>query len=287
MPKYKVTYFFNSGVCGWSESYCNDAPNDQAALVAADSLAKIRMVLCGSDIDMPYIRVSNMDIRGDAILGPGKGYTTEVGKAGLTYIRPAYPTLKADVAWTAVQFKFSKDDIVVGRTYARGMPDDFFTSDRVFVPRLNWINAFTKFSQDIANPANGWCVYRKPKSTPTNTFKIKTATAVAGADLTITVPAGFTTAAPAPVRISGLKSDLGTLNGTFNMIAHVGNTLTIEKVFNDPVPTFVAGSGKIQSATPAPLSSLAVDWMRNATTRKAGRPFGAPVGRRKKATQLR
>jgi len=288
MPLFKCTFFFVSGVTGWSESYYNLNGLAPTALLKARALAQRRIALCGEEIDLPYIRVSDVTIRGDSITDGLPGFCTTASKKNLIQVKIATPGEGADVAWTAAVFTIGKAGVTYGRVFARGMADFLFTNDRVFSPTQGWIAEFKRFQKEFGDPTNGWIVTRKPKSLATNTFQILSANAVFGTDLALTVaPGGFAGALGQPVAIRGLKTIDGktfTANAAITTIA--GNVYSVSRQFTGPQPTFLNNSGTIQLNIPVIFDNLDINYSQLATSRHAGRPFGLLVGRRKKAKLL-
>lgn len=279
--------FFNSGVAGWTESYYTDQANPQTAALTAFSLAKFRMRLCGEGINLPYIRISDIDVRGDAVIDPSPPLTTTSNPIppGYALVKAAEPS-PADVAWTAVIVALTINNQAVGRIFMRGVNDEFFLNDKIFRPLPSWQTAFIAFQKELHNAANGWGVTRRPKSTPLNTFKIGAAQAVLGTNLRLIVAPGFAAAPGNTVTIRGLKSNQGTLTGPFTVAGFTAPQLDVFKQFPDPQPIFTGNTGTVQVTGPVFIQQLLAQY-RGATTRHAGRPFGAPVGRRKKAIKLR
>jgi len=287
VPTWKVTYFMNSGVAGWSESYYCEQPNPQTVSLVANSLAKFRLRMCGEGINMPYVRVSDIAVRGDAVLDSFPPMSTGVGgavPAGYSLIKPSVNS-PADVAWTSVIVQLTSNNMSVGRVFMRGINDEFFTNDKIFAPDSNWIVAFKAYQKELNNPANGRGGIRAPASTPANTFRIGGATAVAATNLSMLVAPGFTVTPGQPVKIRGLKSDQGIFSGTFFAQTFASGTLTINKQFPNPQPIFTPNTGTAMVAVPTFIQSL-LAFYRGATSRHTGRPFGAPVGRRKKVVRL-
>lgn len=284
---FKVTFFFNSGVSGWTENLYSNLGNGEGALISARLIAKERMLLCGTGVDMPYIRVSDITVRGDVQLNESAGYTTRSSGplGGMIRIIPIEQT-PADVSWTSSIVSLSKDNVVRGRIFMRGLPDVFFSNARRFVPSNAWIAGFDDWAATFRAGGGMWGVVRKAQSTPANTFGIASATSVLGGNLTLVMRPGFAAAAGQVVAIRGLKSDLGTLSGNLEVISWVPPTLVVAKTFGLFQPVFKPLTGTAQVIVPAFLGDCVASWGQG-TERKAGRPFGSPVGRRKKPLLLR
>lgn len=288
MPIYKCTILFNSGVQGWSESYYNDAANHAQAYVRADDLAQFRLRLCGTNIDVPFIRVSDITIRGDVSPPGQKGLTTTVGNPGFRYIKPITLTEPADVSWTAVIFNLSKDAINIGRVFARGLPDGFITSDRVFNPDTNWDKGFVAMAKFFKDTANGFVVLRKPKQNPANTANIISATAVLGTNLNVSHTQNIAFAAGQLVRVTGMQTTTGQrFSGNFSVSSASAGSVFLVKQFPDPQPIFVNNKGKIQQATPSEVQGITMSYEFQSCSRRSGRPFGSLVGRRKRVSTLK
>lgn len=288
MSVFKVTFAFNSGITGWSENYYTEAGTPNAAIGVSRALAIVRIKLCGEGVNLPHIRVSELSVRGDSIIDQQPGFTTVTGGFGsLIQVKPASLALPADVSWTAVLVSFTKANYVIGRVYMRGVADEFFTNDRVFAPTQAWKKAFADYAAELANPAEGWGFYRSAPSVPGNTFAIRGAAAAANTDIVLDVAPGFPAIAGDIVRVTGLKSNLGTLRGNFAVTNVAGNFYTLAKQFPAAsLPIFTSNTGKIRIYAPNFVFTPAASFSYFATERKAGRPFGSPVGRRKKAKLL-
>lgn len=287
MAIYKVTFFFRSGVVGWTENYYTEQGTHVQAALQARNLAVPRMRLCGVGVDMPYIRISDIQIRGDAFDDGDPGYTTTVGKPGALLVKSVTDPERADVGNVAAIFNISLQNVTVGRVFARGLPDAFNVNDRVFDPDVNWDKAFNVFQKAFTGPNGGWCVLRKSKSTPANTGNIFALVAVLGANLSITHTQNVTFVPGTIIAVRGVKTiDGKRFSGNFPVVTSNAGVTTIYKTFADPQPVFTLNKGTVQSATPGTLNTLFISYSRLTTTRKAGRPFGAPVGRRKKVPIL-
>jgi len=285
---YKVTFSFVSGVTGWSENFYTDAGTPAAAVGVARALAQKRIALCGDGVSIPHIRVSDVTIRGDALIDQLPGfYAGAGGPASLTQVKNATPGEFADVAWTAALVSYSLNNVVWARTFMRGIADILFVADRVFVPNFDWKKAFISFNTEFSNAANGWGWTRKAKQTAANTWKIKSALSVANTDTVIRVEAGFPGIVGQTAVITGLKSDRGTLQGQFLITDVTGADVTIAKQFATGfIPVFKSNTGKVRVLTETFVTPLSASWSPQATSRRAGRPFGSPVGRRRKALLL-
>jgi len=288
MAIFKVTFVFVNGVTGWSENYYSDAGTPAAAMGVARALAQKRIALCGDGVSLPHIRVSDVTIRGDAIIDQQPGfYAGAGGPASLIQVKNATPGEFADVSWTAALVSYSTNNVVWARTFMRGIADILFVADRVFVPTFDWKKFFIQFDKEFSNPGNGWGWTRSAKQTPANTWKIKTASALANTDTVVRVAAGFPGIVGQTAVITGLKSDRGTLNGRFLIVDVTGADVTIAKQFATGfIPIFKSNTGKIRVLTEQFVTPLSASWSPQATARRAGRPFGSPVGRRKKVVLL-
>jgi len=288
MAIYKVTFAFVNGVTGWSENYYTDSGTPAAAVGVARQLAMKRIALCGDGVAIPHIRVSDITIRGDALIDQLPGFHAGVGgPVNLVQIKNATPGEFADVSWTAALVSYSANNVIWARTFMRGIADFLFVGDRIFIPTQDWKKFFGFFDKEFSNPANGWGWTRKAKQTPTNTKKIKSATAVANTDTVVRVEAGFTGIVGQTAVITGLKSDRGTLNGQFLIVDVTGADVTIAKQFaTNSIPIFKANTGKIRVLVEQFVTPLSASWSPQATSRRAGRPFGSPVGRRKRVLLL-
>ena len=287
MSIYKCKMFFRSGIVGWTENYYTDQGSHAQAALSVRKLAVKRIMLCGVGIDLPFIRISDISIRGDSFDDGDPGYTTTAGKPGFLWVKSVTDPEKADVAGVAALFTISAQNVAVGRIYARGLPDDFDVADRIFAPDINWDKAFTAFSKEFSSAAGNYVVIRKLKSTPANTGTIQALQAVLGANLVVLHSTNVTFSAGQLVAIRGCKTTDGKrFSGNFVVVTSTPGNTHVYKTFADPQPVFSLNKGTIQSATPGVLNQLNISYARLTTTRKAGRPFGVPVGRRRRVPTL-
>lgn len=287
MAIFKVTFFFRSGVVGWSENYYTEQGTHAQVAIHARNLAIARMRLCGVGIDLPFLRISDLQIRGDSFDDGEPGYTTSPAHAGFNLVKSVADPERADVGNVATIFTISSQNVAVGRIFARGLPDDFNINDRVFNPDSNWDKAFIGFQKTFSNAQSGWCVLRKSKSTPGNTGSLFAALAVLGSNLSIVHTANVTFVPGTIVALRGMRTHTGQrFSGNFSVVTSNAGTTTVYKTFSDPQPLFTLNKGTIQSATPGTLNGLNISYGRLTTTRKSGRPFGVPLGRRKRVPTL-
>lgn len=285
---FKVTFFFTSGTTGWSESYYSSSATAFAAMGAARVLATSRIKLCGDDIDLTHIRVSDITIKGDAVFDGKPGFTTKkVPYRGLIFVQPADPGLAADVAWTSAIFTYSNANVSVGRTFARGLPDQYFQNDRIFIPETPWRVAFNVFATDIKQPANGWCFPRKPKSTPANTAFVVGATIDTVGDVQFKINPLVLSPLGAKIALRNFKTNMGTLSGVYEVIFNDLTNIRLKTRIQNNLAVWDGRSGTFQNADTSLIGSLDATFAREATSRRAGRPFDALVGRRKRRAVLR
>lgn len=107
---FACTMFFNHQTDGWSETYYREAPGPQEALTQLDLLAARRQALLTSPARINYLRVSDVEVRGDAAV-------RRVNLVGQPYVGGP------DLPWTGIECRFEAGGDVRRVQPLRGAPD--------------------------------------------------------------------------------------------------------------------------------------------------------------------
>lgn len=143
---FKTVIYFKSDLAGWSETYYQERDTITAAHTASDGLAVLRGALLGNTdtVEIQAVRTVNI---ADAAQLRLKIYPGNPGK-------PADIT-DVDMPWTGVVARFMSSSGRRRLTTIRGVPDDLIVAPfHLPVPGGAWRNAFDSFCQALKN--NNW-----------------------------------------------------------------------------------------------------------------------------------
>jgi len=255
----KCTTFFRLGNQGWSETWFRDGSalaSGQAALVALISVRKGILVQTGSIIGYRTSVVENPAI---------------VSHQNDTDIPGTYNALRditnASLLWEAVTNAFTRRQV-----WTRGMPDVVLTSGRYDPSSLfavavnNWANELT---------GNGWCIRTQNRAD----WPLRN---VAGIDatgkLTMFVDPLFTVGMR--LKFFRTRDTLGkTVKGTYAIVS--GDFATGYQL-SPWTPGRLVVEGKVRNYVLRPEQVVQIQ-IAKAGSRKTGRIFGVPAGRRRAA----
>lgn len=296
MSNTAITLLFDAAKYGWSETYFKQGTiSDADPLVVP--LAQARLKLCGIGVNLTAVRLSQDDVRGDSRLrqlnyvtaidaGPGAGFGDDQpnpgggGGAGRQQVFPAVQT-PSDFPFVAALVRSESTPLYRRMTYLRGNPD---TVTRFNDPVLSaaWLLALRELRDYLIVSKMGFMVIdRSPGSNPIREIDSMIVEDNAGGKRVIAVTTsnahGFKLGEF--VRISGLKLPKA-LNGTHQVIALDGvNTFVIDgtglplgRVLIDGKPVVLHRRDRLAEFT-------GMEWQRF-VSRKTGRPFDSPRGRR-------
>jgi hypothetical protein len=114
MPDYKVSLFFTMGRQGWSEHYYQTGNDPVSVRALALNLVKARGGMLTASTRIPYVRVSDEAIAGDARVTTNPAFSPIVG---------AVPII-GDLAWTGMLVRMEATDIYRRSMILRGIPDN-------------------------------------------------------------------------------------------------------------------------------------------------------------------
>lgn len=136
MP-YIVTFFFELGKQGWSETYYNNSTVDSKAVGDAAALWQSRGAMLGQNASMTYCRVSDVAVKRDLVLHGNASFQPIKGKLGTCSL--AQQAL--DTKW------FTNINTQWSSRLMRGVPDSMFvaTNPGGYAPGGAWVTAFNNF----------------------------------------------------------------------------------------------------------------------------------------------
>lgn len=287
MANYKVTFFFEYGNYGRSMSFYKVADEEKHEDIEVDAhaLAKVIMPLMGGGVELPYVRVSNVDSTRDASKITTGYYNLKTGETaapGSAYdVTPALGSAP-DFGWTTGMCELVASSKKKGRVFIPFLPDEV-TNNTVGKPRKKaWNDAFKEFQKHLKAPANGWKIRTKVKDDTTKPREIlHTELALDPSFVTHELAEDHGWAVGTTVFVTGFAK-YPKLVGKYKTYAS-GDTKKV-KLKNAGFYTFPAAldfGGKI-SIAPVEYSQIINVEEPFIRERKGGRPFDAPVGRRKR-----
>ena len=262
----RVTYFFTMGQWGWSESVDNSG-NDQfvvtqPARILRDARAKMLPPSC----KMNYIRISKIDNVRDSVL------INETPSGTSSAFVPS-----ADPAFTAALVRLFASPTSKRAIYMRpcGLGEGI-DGDRV-VDDSAWLNGFRTWASALADSASGWVV--RSKVTDPGGLTVTSVINQLGG-LEITVP-GNTVSVGDTVTLRKFQST-PNINGLWTVKTVAASIITMSKHPNPSVDVIVDAWG-LMSPTVISFNPIISASVIRVTSRKTGRPFASPVGRRRRA----
>lgn len=282
---FKVTFFLQHGIGGHSWSLHREDDGYEKAMEAADKLMDVYMPLLGEGVECNYIRVSRTDIPGDARVSARKRVVINNGSGSI----PGSKQIKGvigdspDPGFTALLVGLGASALQKGRHYMRLIPDITVEKGGQFAFDNNWMTQFKKLKQELG-PPGPWGMLAVPKG-PGVRKQILSVTEANGAPTQVKtmVPHGFT--AGTKIRIAGLAGNPSEkFNGdwvvqqeidgvTFSLMGSAG---TANAAYAQAKPGYAAPTGKT-------FFGFNADFIEpiRIVSRRNGRPFGQPVGRRR------
>lgn len=262
--KYNL-FFETSGGAGWSETYYHEDTDIEVSYNKCILLAQQRAKLLAANVTLSYIRVSDTQVTGDAFAGTVEGLTNGLAERGST-----------DMPWSGVLCRVEAGARHRRMFCLRGIPD-LLQSYQLPVPQnpevTKPIRAFGQYlvqqgylmrvaSRGFENP-----------SKPISGFDVTTTPWV------LTCPAhGFVTGDR--VKISNAKTS-PSINGTWWITVASVDTFKLNGTeAYGPGSVFYTGG----YATKQEERFLEIGDFQpiRYSSRRVGRPFGAPVGRRRR-----
>lgn len=287
MPQlFKTTWMVDYGKGGFSFSHwINSDAGYSGVGKLAEKVAQNYLNMCGDDVEINYVRVSDEKIKGDSFIvqknfsnRPAGGGTTKT--AGAAY----FPAVGGNPDYwnTCALVRLGASASMYGRQYIRGIPDGVVLPPDREIRDAKWAGALGQFIKGLC--ADGWGMYCIPRG-PDLRQEINNI-AAAGGITTVTTKGVHGINAGSKVRISGfISSDNSVVNGIYKAIAGTGDhTVALDPRGNNPIVNGrVLNWGFIWSLDKQ-FAAYTVDncTFIRVSSRRAGRPFDVLVGRRKR-----
>jgi len=269
MSMIRATFFFqNTRAQGWSETLFTLDTTLSKAGTDAYALAKLRAALMGAETSLIGIRVSDDLVKRDSQL-------VELPEFGITATYWAATPPDSDFANTCVVVRMSAADNIHRRSlYLRGIPDNVITLGGAFNPSPAFLSNFNTWANAVSNGT--WAIKSRVQSSTVFPISLITQATPSGL-ITVTTPSAHGFVQAQQVVMAGVKGS-PFLNGVW-------------KIFSVPSPTTFTflcntiffdwlGVGTV-TALNYQLYQIATCVAERIGSRKAGRPFGVPPGRRK------
>lgn len=289
MPVYKVDFVFQYQKQGWSTGFYNDAGDPPLALSRSIQLVKEMMPVFGLGVQCTHIRVSDIAIRGDAVLTARKFETVHPDPAertevalNVTGIHAAQPS-GPDPQWTALMLDEGGLFDIHNRAFLRGLPNIGILQPLLFNFSPEWNDALERFVFNLLDGGESWRArgwWEDPDVAPRAILDLS-----GGGPDRSTVIARLE-GAPLPevndrVRLFGLPPVL-KFNTVYTVTKVVGQTVTLLPDSSRPGPVgtiLTAGAFcKVRVRRVVPLLTAVPVRI---TRRKIGRPFELYRGRQR------
>jgi len=278
MATFDVVFSFQTGNAGWSEKLFVTAADATDAITKAEAIAPLRMELCGLRVDMPAIRASQVGINGDSLLSRKRFTTRTKQEAGVGWqFVQAVAQDNSDMPWTAAIVNLKASGLNRGRIYMRGLPDSLFEGNSGFSPGDVWGAAFDKWA--AALKPGGWSVWVTPRPNVDDYRDVTGAIYTAGQRIEI-VSADLNAVKGDRIYVGKVKLSGGTFGGFFKVFEKVTNNYKLDAYAKTTYTFEQGGYARIANKAFVIIDTASLG---RGTSRRPGRPFGSPAGRRKKA----
>lgn len=253
-----------------------------------DKLIQAWMKLLGTGVEMPYVRISNEAVNGDAVffdrqyvtigsVDPGEGGKIPDGTMKNIMVKTIIED-DPDFRNTAALVTFAANSKQKGRVFMRYIPDSIIDFPIGLKPTQEWDKGFIALVKLMK--ADQWrvrCLADEATNPPRKIKRIFRA--AAGENLQVETTVNHVLAVDDIIRISGVAKTSGA-RGVW-VVDEVVSATIVKLRDSAGTATTVANKGTLRKRTyDFPVITNGA-WSR-VTGRKAGRPFGAPAGRVKK-----
>lgn len=266
MPQYRCTFFFkDSAGYGWTETFHSNQPDLTKVIGAATDILPFRTALLGLGVQITYLRASDDLVKRDSLV---KTVSARAGKQTSLDMGPA------DIANTCLVIRLEQDALHRRTLYMRGIPDLLVDDNKGYKPNAQWSTAFDAWTAALT--VGGWAMRNKSGVIPTFVITGIAQNPVNG-DITITTAAAHGLAQNQAYSIRGVKGPT-FLNGSGSIFSVPSPTTFVVK--STQILSTWQGGGTVGSVgfTLNPILNAQVV---RASHRISGRPFDAPLGRRK------
>jgi len=286
------TFFAKFRDDGYSFSLYREDVSIQDSEKRSAALATVIMPLLAAGVEIPYVRISDIEILGDSLLTKKAWKNAEPGMvnpaSNVMVTKPAVDGEYPDMPWTAVKIKLIASTVAKGQINLRLVPDDVFVKPLGFVPDPSWDRAFDTFVDELCGkkdpatgirPGNGWVLRGTAKTNvnPLRTIQGAAHQAPPGVEVSVITKEDHGFLVNDQVRLG--RTGSSQLDGVWT-VSFTDGSKTFRLLNSNAVTDviFTGTARKIQT-----VSSLIKDCQhRGVTKRNSGRPFGLQVGRRRK-----
>jgi hypothetical protein len=288
----KCTFFLRYQQAGVSFNIYSKPDNLEAMLqpTGAAKNSKIDrfwltfLPMLGSGITGPYVRISNEAVRNDSLFFD-KQYltisTNDIPQNGINVVQvKVIDSDEPDFCNTSALVSLAASSTQKGRLFMRFIPDNIVDYPVGLNPTIEWDKQFKKWVALLV--ADQWCIrcladdVTQPPKPIQKVFRT-----ASGENLSVTTYENHGYNVKDVVRISKVSGSAGT-NGIFTV-----DTVTNATTFtlrNTTGTTINVGTGGFARKRVFEYPTITNAGYRRVTGRKAGRPFGSPVGRRKRTS---
>lgn len=262
MPMYRVSYFFQQGAFGWSESIHNLQTSLSAVTAEAGALRDARIAMLPPSCTLSYIRISDDLVFRDSVL-----INENPSSPGTRAIEDSEPP------FTAALCRIFASPTVRRSIYLRPVSSQEGINGDRKIDSTGWLSAFNPWRSLLVSESTGWAI--KYKAVAPVGFLVNGFT-VSDKRLTVQAP-GATFAIGQRIQLRGFKS-VSKVDGQYRVTAipsAANFTLDPLLAVDDPEVTqygaafdFAPQLAKITGVNPIRV-----------TSRKTGRPFDSPRGR--------
>ena len=262
MPMFRVSYFFEQGQWGWSESVHNLNTSYNAVAADAANLRDARINMLPPSAQLAYIRISDDLVFRDSTL-----ISEKASSPGARAIEFSDPT------FAAYLIRMYSSPTVRRSMYVRPVAaGDGQDGDRVVNSAL-WLGAYNTWKGLLQNEATGWAI---KSQTVAGVGQIVTGLSLTGTTLSIIAP-GAMWAVGQKIKLQGFKTN-PNVNGSYTIIATpAADSFTLSpNLAADTLEITKHGFAFAWSYTLSKIASVSVIRI---TSRKTGRPFDSPRGR--------
>jgi hypothetical protein len=270
MAIYRATFFFtDTNGYGWSETFFNQGVTLEAVRDVAKQLVPRRVAILGRGVRLRFLRVSDDLIKRDSLI---YDVPSEDGQLK----DPNIDT--SDLANTCVWCRLQATAMVRRPFPLAGIPDNVVQPSGAFNQDAAWMTAFQAWTNAVKN--GGWAI--KAKNTAVPQFAIVTIQQdAATGDITIEHAGANQFVQNDAIQIKGVRGAT-QCNGLFYVFKVTAPTFLVIKSRRLINPYTGGGTvGKVGFT----LNNITEISPRRSGTRKRGRPFDSPIGRRRARKQ--
>lgn len=276
MPLYKGTFFFKSGLYGWSESFYDTKMSIAQALTHFGDLKTARLALLNRSSQLVALRVSDDAIFRDSQVITYAGADAQ-GTAG-----PADDT--GQQPYDALVYRCEGGPLQRRSYLVRGIPTGVVDATGVYAPSPFWLPLAAAFRGVLVNGFGNPDGFEFKHSTSTAELAVTALITTPGNNRAISIPVA---AAPAAVvnsviRIKGVTT-MNNANGLWRVRSIAGGQLVMYPRQRSVLGTY-GGEGFAQIVTYTSVDITSLIPVRG-VRRSTGRPFDAPRGRRRQVNR--